>query len=197
MTDNDTTAAPAGQPTTPGGNVQNRKCGGRGRKVLGLAVLVGAGILIGGAATKAFSHGFFHHGGMRGHHMSFMSGGPIDPARMDDRIERGIKHFAVEADATPEQVQKLTAIAKAAARDLLPMREKMQGARKQAVDLMTGASIDRAQIEKMRTDKLADMDAMSKRVSQAMADAAEILTPEQRKKLAERIAERRSHWRKG
>lgn len=196
MSDNDTTSTPTGQPAPAGTPSPGRRRGGR--KMLGLAALVGGVLLVGGVTAKAFSHGFFHHGGFRGgHHMSFMSGGPIDPARMDERIERGIKHFAVEADATPDQVQKLTAIAKAAARDLLPMREKMQAARKQAVELMTGASIDRAQIEKLRTDKLADMDAVSKRMTQAMADAAEILTPEQRKKLADRMAERRSHWRKG
>jgi periplasmic protein CpxP/Spy len=174
------------------------RCGSRGKSLLLLTAVLAGGALLGSAATKAFSHGGFGHGMHGWRHASFMGGsGPIDPARMDERIERGLKHFAIEADTTPDQTQKLTAIAKAAARDLLPMREKMQGARKQAVELMTGATIDRAQIEKMRTEKLADMDSMSKRASQALADAAEILTPEQRKKLADRVEERRKRWNRG
>lgn len=39
---------------------------------------------------------------------------------MEERIERFIKHVAVEVDATPEQTEKLTAIAKGAARDGAP-----------------------------------------------------------------------------
>ena len=192
----------SGPSSVPAGGRPGRH-GSRAKNLLLLTAVLAGGALLGSAATKAFSHGGFGHGGfghgMRGwHHTGFMGGsGPIDPARMDERIERGLKHFAVEADATPDQTQKLTAIAKAAARDLLPMREKMQGARKQAVELMTGATIDRAQIEKMRTEKLSDMDAISKRISQALGDAAEVLTPEQRKKLADRVEERRKRWNRG
>ena len=93
----------------------------RAKNLLLLTAVLAGGAVLGSAATKAFSHGGFGHG-MRGwHHAGFMGGsGPIDPARMDERIERGLKHFAVEADATPDQTQKLTAIAKAAAKDLLP-----------------------------------------------------------------------------
>jgi periplasmic protein CpxP/Spy len=39
-------------------------------------------------------------------------------------------------------------------------------------------------------------DALSRRMLQAMADAAEVLTPEQRAKVAERIKQRMEHrWR--
>lgn len=179
------------------------RCGSRGKSLLLLTAVLAGGALLGSAATKAFSHGAFSHGGfghgMRGwHHVGFMGGsGPIDPARMDERIERGLKHFAVEADATPDQTQKLTAIAKAAAKDLLPMREKVGDARKQALALMTQTTIDRTQIEKLRAEQVGHMEAVSKRVSQALADAAEVLTPEQRKKLADRVEERRKRWNRG
>ena len=48
---------------------------------------------------------------------------------MDERVERMVKHFAVEVDATPEQKEKLTTIAKGAARDLVPTAGKIKQAR--------------------------------------------------------------------
>lgn len=190
------TASPAAA-----GNGRRRRS--RGKNLLLLAAVLAGGAVLGSAATKAFSHGAFGHGafghGMRGwHHAGFMGGsGPIDPARMDERIERGMKHFAIEAEATPEQTQKLTVIAKAAAKDLLPLREKVGDARKQAMTLMTQPAIDRAQIEKLRAEQIGHMDVLSKRMAQALADAAEVLTPEQRKKLADRVEERRKRWNRG
>jgi periplasmic protein CpxP/Spy len=38
-------------------------------------------------------------------------------------------------------------------------------------------------------------EAASKRFAQALGDASEVLTPEQRRKIAERIEWRRNYWR--
>jgi Spy/CpxP family protein refolding chaperone len=164
--------------------------------VLGALALLGAG-LAGSAATKAFHHHGFGHG-FGFHRAHFMRGmdGPIDPARLDERVERAVKHFAVEVDANADQTAKLTAIAKAAARDLLPLRERVQAARKQGLELMGAATVDRARIEQLRAEQMANAEQFSKRAAQAIGDAAEVLTPEQRKKLADRISERRG-WRRG
>jgi hypothetical protein len=53
-------------------------------------------------------------------------------------------------------------------------------ARATARDLLTRETVDRAALEKFRTDMLATHDAVSKRLVQAVADAREVLTPEQR-----------------
>ena len=116
----------------------------------------------------------------------------MDPAQIDERVERMVKHLAVEVDATPEQKDKLTAIAKSAAHDLAPLRGNMKRARQQAIDLMNAEKVDRAAIENLRAEQLAFMDAASKRLTQALADAADVLTVEQRKTLAER-AQRFGH----
>ena len=63
------------------------------------------------------------------------------------------------------------------------MREKIFAARQQARDLLFGQSVDRAGIEKLRSEQIGTVDALSKRLTQALADAAEVLTPEQRRKL--------------
>ena len=138
-----------------------------------------AGGVAAGFGWKAFAQG------RHGQH------GPVT----GERIEKMVKHLAIEVDATPEQQQKLTAIAKSAAKDLEPLRGQAMETRKQAIELLSAPSIDRAAIEKLRLSKLQHADTASKRITQAFADAAEVLTPEQRKKLAEHAGRMRGHRR--
>jgi Spy/CpxP family protein refolding chaperone len=58
------------------------------------------------------------------------------------------------------------------------------------MELLSAPTIDRAAIERLRAEQMQATDAVSKRMSQAFADAAEVLTPEQRKKVAERMQKR-------
>ena len=106
-----------------------------------------------------------------------------------------LKHLYVEIDATDAQKQQLAPIVKGAARELLPLRAKMHDARRQAVELLSGESIDRAALETLRADQLTLAEQASRRFVQALADVADALTPEQRKRLAERIG--RWHGRRG
>ena len=46
-------------------------------------------------------------------------GGVFDPARIEDGADRGVRHLAIEIDATNEQQEKLRAIVKGAVKDLL------------------------------------------------------------------------------
>jgi Spy/CpxP family protein refolding chaperone len=141
-----------------------------------------AGGIAGGAVTRAFGQGAWHPGAM-------MMGGPIDPDKVDQNIERMTRHFAVEVDATVEQQAKLAVIAKAAAKDLLPLREQAQRTRQEGLDLLTAATVDRAAIERLRARKIELAETASKRIAQALADVAEVLTPEQRKAFAERMSQ--------
>jgi Spy/CpxP family protein refolding chaperone len=108
--------------------------------------------------------------------------------------DRAVRHLAIEIDATAEQQDKLRAIVRDAVKDLLPAREKIMAARASARELLTQQTVDRAAIEKFRADMIATHDVVSKRVVQAVADAAEVLTPEQRRKISDMVAARRSHW---
>jgi len=78
-------------------------------------------------------------------------------------------------------------VVKGAVKDLVPMRDKAQAARAKAHEMLTKQAIDRAEIERFRTEQVALADAFSKRVAQVIGDTAEILTPEQRRKLADRL----------
>ena len=114
-----------------------------------------------------------------------MFGGSLTPAQIDDRIDRMTKHMAIELDATADQQAKIASIAKAAVADLRPLREKAQAARSQAVALLTAPTIDRTAIERLRAEQIGLAETASKRIAQALADAAEVLNPEQRRKVAD------------
>jgi periplasmic protein CpxP/Spy len=120
-------------------------------------------------------------------------------AVVEAHADRAVRHLAIEIDATAEQQDKLRAIVRDAVKDLLPMREKIMSARATTRDLLTQQTVDRAAIEKFRTDMLATHDTVSKRLVQAVADAAEVLTPEQRRNISDMIAARRggSPWSGG
>ena len=122
--------------------------------------------------------------------------GPIDPARAEEHLDRMLKHMYVEIDATDAQKQKIDPIAKQAAKDLRPLREKARDARLKSVELLSADKIDRGAIEKARSDSIRAADVTSKRFTQALTDIAEVLTPEQRKTLAARM-QRRGHRRGG
>jgi Spy/CpxP family protein refolding chaperone len=106
-----------------------------------------------------------------------------------------VRHLAIEIDATPEQQDKLRSIAKATVRDLLPLRDKAQSARERARGLLTQSTVDRAAIEAFRRDQMALADEASRRIANALTDAAEVLTPEQRRKIDEQVQWRRDRWR--
>ena len=152
------------------------------RRFLTRAVLtVLAASAIGGIGARAFAHGWgagWHHGG-------FMRG-DLDPAAVDQRLDRMLKHFYVEIDATDAQKQQLAPIVKAAANDLLPVRGQMRDTRRQALELLSQPSVDRGALEALRAEKLRLADQASRRLAAAIADVADVLTPEQRRALAER-----------
>lgn len=171
----------------------------RSRTLLFATLIVAAG-LTGAAVTKAVSNPFGFgpgfHGGMR----SPWDGAPLDPAQVEDRADRMVRHLGVELDATTDQQEKLRTIMRAMLKDVLPAREKAFNARRQARELLTATTIDRGAIEKLRADQIALADSVSKRVVQALADAAEVLSPEQRRKLNDRIPPVGSFgppWRRG
>jgi Spy/CpxP family protein refolding chaperone len=149
----------------------------------GLAAAV-AGVLALGACS---------HGPHRGWGDGPMSG-QVDPERAARFTEKMADRIVSAADGTPEQRQRIGAIGQAAVKDLAPLREQMRAARGRSIALLSAATIDRAAIEALRAEQVALADATSKRLAQALADTADVLTPEQRVKLAERVSRRMGRW---
>ena len=165
----------------------------RARVVL-LVLFVVAAAGMAAYASSAFSQGFGPGFGSPWGSRSF------DPATVEDRADRMVRHLSIEVDATPDQQERLRGIVRSAVRDLLPLREKAMTSRQRGRELLTQTTIDRAAIETLRAEQMGLADQATRRVSQALADAATVLSPEQRRKIAERIDRWRSFghgWHRG
>jgi len=183
--------------TQPGNPDPTNRRTSRGAFVVALVAVALLSGLTGNMLSTAFGQGFaWHHFGMRG---GGMFGAPLTPAQIDDRIDRMTKHMAIELDATGDQQAKIAGIAKAAVGDLRTLREKAQAARTQAIALLTAPTIDRTAIERLRAEQIVLAETASKRIAQALEDSAEVLSPEQRRKVADWIAFSSpwAHWHRG
>jgi len=147
--------------------------------------------LIGGIAAGIGVRAFAQGGGYGCWHRGGFAAGALDPAQVDEHLDRMLKHLYVEIEATDEQKQKLAPIVKQAAKDLLPLRERIREARGKALELLTQDSVDRTAIEALRAEHLQLAEQASRRIAQALADAAEVLTPAQRRELAARAEKHR------
>jgi protein CpxP len=110
----------------------------------------------------------------------------LSPAHTDE-LDRMTKELAVELGATADQQAKLANIAKSGAADLWAMEQKAEAARGEAVALLSAPTLDRAAIERLAVQQVGLAEAAIKRVAKALTDAFEVLNPEQRRKLADRI----------
>ena len=145
----------------------------RRRWFAGLAALGGLGLL----GAKAQAHGW-------------RRGEPLDPEEMARRLNWRIGRLVNDAGGTPQQKDRLVAIATAALAELKPLREQARAARRRGLELLASPSVDRVGLEQLRVTQVQLADARSRRVLQAMTDAADVLTPEQRTKVAERLKQR-------
>lgn len=145
-----------------------------------------AGVVAVGASL-AFHRAAHAHGGRWGRH-----GGPVDPETMGKRIDAMVAYALADVDATTEQKSKIAAIAKAAANDLMPLREQHHAAHKQALELLAAPTIDRARFETLRASEMQLGETATRRASQALLDVAETLTSPQRQQLAHKWQRRHS-----
>lgn len=117
-------------------------------------------------------------------------GDPRATARSDAQArhpEWRLKRTLTRINASEEQQKKILDIMRQARNDLGALREKRIAARKAIVDLLTRPTIDRAAIEAQRAEQMRLADAGSTLLTKALADSAEVLTPEQRIAFAQRM----------
>jgi protein CpxP len=164
---------------------------GWGRRLIfgGLtAVAALAAIGLAAAASGDFERGFgMGRFGMGGHamhaHMGMGFGG------------HGMAYVLGEIDATPEQEDKLWTIIDGARSELRPTFREFRDTREAIAGILGAPTIDRAALEKLRSERVASIDEASRKMTTALVEAAEVLTPEQRAKLVEHFRERGSHGR--
>ncbi len=112
-------------------------------------------------------------------------------ARMGGRMEGPMGGRMLDSvGATADQKARVQAIMKAARDDLAGQRGAHRALRQQMAALMAAPVIDARAVEALRQQMLAQHDATSKRMVQAMLDASAVLTPEQRQQIAARAQQR-------
>lgn len=104
-------------------------------------------------------------------------------------VDKLLKHFYIDVDATDLRKQKIDPIVKQAAKDLMPLHAQFHSAHQEIHSLLTQEVIDRAALETLRASQMQIADRASKRITQLSVDAGDVLTPAQRKKLVELIAQ--------
>lgn len=161
--------------TSPtGGKRRSRWIVAGGVAVFALAGIGAAGAMSGGMGPHMMEVGMKHGGHFAG---------------------RGIERMLGSVDATAEQEERIWAIIDGARAELRPMMREFRDTRGEVMELMTAPTIDRAAAETLRAERIAAIDEASKKMTAAALDAVEVLTPEQRAKLAEQMKERRG-WRR-
>lgn len=117
------------------------------------------------------------------------------------RMKAHIQQMLTEVNATPQQRSKIEGIMKAAFDQIAPLHKKMEEGHRELHRLLSQPTIDRNALERVRAARISDLDQASKIMVKALADSAEVLTPEQRSKLAQleeqRRSARRAHGRRG
>jgi len=174
-------------PSTPH-TIQSSRRRWLGYSLAGLAGIIGA------TGLSAFAMGGPDGWCNRGQHgahwigrnqnQGFESGVPQEFA------ERRIDHVLYQIDATPEQRQQVKEIIGKAFDEKIEHRVARRQIRQDVIDILSQPQIDRDRLEQLRAGQLKQMEQMSGRMTQALADAAEVLTAEQRARLAELIAQR-------
>lgn len=116
----------------------------------------------------------------------------LDPERIAARVDRRVERVLSRVDATDEQRNKVSGITKAAISDLSALGVAPREVRGKFVELLRADTIDPAAFETLRAEQIGKADAASKRIVQAVTEAASVLTVEQRRELTERWQKRMS-----
>ena len=124
------------------------------------------------------------HGAMGGQGMMF-HGSPEHMGRMIDHMLDGLN----ASDAQRSQIKQ---IAVQAAADLKAQAASGRGLRQRGMQIFAAPTVDANAAEQLRQQMLQQHDQMSRRVTQAMVAVANVLTPEQRAKIGERMGDRQA-----
>ncbi len=146
-----------------------------------LAAFVAGAALAAGVGVSALGNGMsgFHHG--------MMMDGTHSAADVSAHVDHMLKHFYVEIDATDAQKAQIGPLVRQAVDDLMPLHSQLHAAHTHALQALTQTTVDRGSLEAARVEHLQLADRASKRITQLMADVGDVLTPPQRKALADHL----------
>jgi Spy/CpxP family protein refolding chaperone len=151
------------------GNTGKRK----GRRLLAMALTASlAAVSVIGYAAGAT--------GMDAHHGADMHGDAY--AQINVTHLHAIVHHIMDR-ASPEQKAKIDVLVAAAKPELESLDAQAMAAHRETVGLLLQDNVDRAAVEQAQAREMQAADQLAKRIDQALADLAELMTPEQRAQL--------------
>lgn len=153
------------------------------RRIAILGVVLGGVALAAGALAENATGGAFHHGA---HHAAQMAN--ASPADVAAHVDELLQHIYTETSATPAQQAQIAPLVQATATDLVQLHDQFHAEHGKMLALLTTDPIDRAALENARVAQLNVVDQASKEIVQLLADTAGVLTPEQRKAVADKVA---------
>jgi periplasmic protein CpxP/Spy len=155
--------------------------------------VIGAGVLLTLVAARPITAAIQNSAGLHHSWGGHWGGHAVSPEAAKEHLQIASKWLLRDIDASAEQQDRVNAIVTGAVDDLFRLRERHQQNRDAFHQQLGGATIDRAALEEIRKSEMGVADEASKRLVQALADVSDVLTPEQRQALAERIHRRHTH----
>ena len=141
--------------------------------------------LLGSVSLSAMAQGDRHgpgHHGPAAAGMGMGMGIPMQGRMLEGMLDR--------VNATAEQRAQIKQIAERTATDMKAQHDSSRGLREQAATLFAQPVVDANAAEALRLQMMQQHDQRSRRMMQAMLEVSRVLTPDQRKQLAERMARR-------
>ena len=117
-------------------------------------------------------------------------GQAVDPAKFQQRVEKRVDKALGSTDATADQKKKVTEILQTAFKDMKGFHGQRVENRKAMEAAMQAPTIDAARIEQIRAEQMKIADASSKRFTQALVDAGNVLNASQRQAFFKAWGER-------
>ena len=143
---------------------------------------VAAALLAATAGTAGFAGAALAQQGGAMHAMHGHAMGSMDPAAMEAHFDQHIAQML--PDATEEQKARLKTLMATFHGELGTVHGQLRDAHVRAHALLLGPTVDRAGLEALRVQQMQALDQASRRMFATLADAAEVLTPEQRQRIA-------------
>jgi Spy/CpxP family protein refolding chaperone len=146
------------------------------RTILGSLAVVGVGLI---TSVAAFAHG----------------GGPGRPAVMKRFVSAMIDDALAPANLTADQRTQVYAARDRAFATVEAHRQTRGAHMDEALALFEADTIDPGRVTAFRTQREAEHRQVADAISQALVDVHDVLTPAQRKAVADYVrAHRRGHW---